>query len=372
MENDTRTGPTFWWPPVKSMKHHLKRIVGSKPLTFEQLTTVTCQIEACLNSRPIMAVTKHNEEGIFSLTSGHFLIGRAMKAYPEKQIPEDTSLLRKWNIGQSMVHHFWTRWSTEYLRSLQARTKWHKKQPNLEVGDVIIIKEDQTFACNWPLARVLQTFPGKDGLVRVALIRTSSGDFKRPVAKLALLHRPSQPSQEVPEGTLPGAVCPDTNPVQCSGAAAQPHLLSCNHHLCRSNTSNSLSNSHPLYHVHPFNITHRTCSSICPYMFIPVFFLCIAPTNPCSPFPLLPFLSSTYIYCILILVPSELRLAAILSVHPVSIEFSSGSLSSLTSPHCLFVQVFPQLGGSSSCTPEITSPCSCTLPLLFITCLSLF
>ena len=144
----------LWEAAVKSMKHHLKRIVGSKPLTFEELTTVTCQIEACLNSRPILAVTKHNEEGIFTLTSGHFLIGRAIKSYPEKHIPEDISLLKRWNLGQAMVQHFWTRWSNEYLKSLQARTKWHKKQPNLEVGDVIILKEDQTFACNWPLARM--------------------------------------------------------------------------------------------------------------------------------------------------------------------------------------------------------------------------
>ena len=160
------------------MKHHLKRIVGSKALTFEEMMTVVCQIEACLNSSSILATTQHNEEGIFTLTSGHFLIGRAIKSYPEKDIPEDISLLKRWNLGQAMVQHFWTRWSSEYLSSLQARTKCTKTQPNLEVGDVVVLREDQTFACNWPLAKVTQIFPGKDGLVRVATIRTASGDYK--------------------------------------------------------------------------------------------------------------------------------------------------------------------------------------------------
>ena len=37
-------------------------------------------------------------------------------------------------------------------------------------GDIVTIKEDRTFACNWPLARIIQTYPGKDGLVRVAQV----------------------------------------------------------------------------------------------------------------------------------------------------------------------------------------------------------
>ena len=69
-----------------------------------------------------------------------------------------------------------------------------------------MLKPEKTFKCQWPLARVTAVFPGQDGLVRVATIRTACGTYKRPVVKMALLHRPPSKTQE-PSQPLPPAVC---------------------------------------------------------------------------------------------------------------------------------------------------------------------
>ena len=72
----------LWEAAVKSTKHHLKRVVGSHPLTFEEFTTVATQIEAYLNSRPLGPLTSHSPDGMAPLTPGHFLVGRPLLSYP--------------------------------------------------------------------------------------------------------------------------------------------------------------------------------------------------------------------------------------------------------------------------------------------------
>lgn len=46
-----------WEAGVKSVKHHLKRVVGNQLLTYEAMITILTQIEAILNSRPLCALT---------------------------------------------------------------------------------------------------------------------------------------------------------------------------------------------------------------------------------------------------------------------------------------------------------------------------
>ena len=47
--------------------------------------------------------------------------------------------------------------------------------------------EDGIIPTKWPLARVIKTYPGKDGIVRVVNIKTQRGSYRRPVHKLAVL-----------------------------------------------------------------------------------------------------------------------------------------------------------------------------------------
>ena len=178
----------LWEAAVKSAKIQLKKVVGCQLLTFEELTTVLCQIEACLNSRPLVSTTTPDEDGIEYLSPGHFLIGQPIEALPDKSdTTSSISLLKRWNLCQQIIRSFWNRWSSEYLTQLQKYTKWHSCQQNIKVGDIVLLKDQQLFVNNWPLGRVITVHPGADGKVRVVTVQTASNVYKRPVHKIVLL-----------------------------------------------------------------------------------------------------------------------------------------------------------------------------------------
>ena len=132
----------LWESAVRSMKVHLKRIIGDAKLTFEELSTILAQVEACLNSRPLIPMP-NEDDGIEALTPGHFLIGRPLESLPDYPSTFQTvSILRRWNLCQTLTRHFWQRWSTDYFASLRKFTKWHDSTRNAQVGDVVLLRED--------------------------------------------------------------------------------------------------------------------------------------------------------------------------------------------------------------------------------------
>ena len=195
----------LWEAAVKSAKYHLKRIVGAQLLTFEELSTICCNVESFLNSRPLGPVTSHDIDGLCPLTPSHFLIGRAARAYPKEKIDYKPTTLQRWNICRKASQDFWDRWSREYLQQLQKATKWHKKTRNFAIGD---LTDGNEFNCQWTMAKVIQVYPGSDNLVRavdvqlekkiipksystkeqlIKKITTRTSILRRPITKLALL-----------------------------------------------------------------------------------------------------------------------------------------------------------------------------------------
>lgn len=173
---------------VKSSKSHLKRVIGDRPLTFEELTTIFVQIEAVLNSRPLCPLS-NDPNDLSVLTPGHFLIGSPLVSLPEPLPVESKHVnqLARWQLVKQMTANVWKRWSHDYLHTLQQRAKWHLTQYNVKLGDLVLIKEDGLPSLHWARGRVVKLFPGPDSIVRVVELKTAKGNFVRSLAKLVPL-----------------------------------------------------------------------------------------------------------------------------------------------------------------------------------------
>ena len=165
----------------------LKAILTDANVSDEELMTAITGAESLLNSRPLKYQTANVDDDV-PLTPNHFLHGQMGGSFAPETVDQTTFSPRKpWQRVQELVMHFWQRWLKEWLPGLNPTTKWHKEKRNSKVGDIVIVISPDNPRAHWPLAKVIQVFPGKDGKVRVAQVQTGQKLLKRPVNKLCLL-----------------------------------------------------------------------------------------------------------------------------------------------------------------------------------------
>ena len=164
-----------WECLIGMSKRLFFNIAGSRKLQEDSFSTLICQVEALLNSRPLTSVSSDIRD-VESLTPGHFLTGMTTG------LPSDTTISsndrgtgKLWNNVNSIMNEFWTRLLKEYLPTLRQRRKWHSTVDGIEVGDMVWILENNTPRCIWPVGRVQKVKKGKDNVVRSCLVKTTKG-----------------------------------------------------------------------------------------------------------------------------------------------------------------------------------------------------
>ncbi|XP_076660052.1 uncharacterized protein LOC143363338 [Halictus rubicundus] len=177
----------LWEAAVKSAKRHLRRTIGEQQLIFEELSTLLCQVEACMNSRPLSALSDDPNDPPF-LTPNHLVNASSLCVVPEPgdEITYDAGR-RRWNLISRLLEGFWQRWRTEYLSQLQTLPKWQRARENLAVGAVVLLKDDLAPPTKWPLGRVVEVHQGSDGRVRVAAVKTATRTTTRAIQRLVPL-----------------------------------------------------------------------------------------------------------------------------------------------------------------------------------------
>ena len=172
---------------VRSILSSLLRDYGHA-LNDESLRTLMTKVECIVNSRPL-TFPSGDATDLQPLTPNHILTMKSKVVMPPPGDfqKDDVYLRKRWRRVQYMANIFWTRWKREYLQTLQARTKWNQPKRNIEIGDIVLIKDENTARNYWPMARVVNVRQDSKGFVRSATLKLSFSTQERPIDKLVVL-----------------------------------------------------------------------------------------------------------------------------------------------------------------------------------------
>jgi len=127
----------LWEAAVKSAKHLFLRAVGNALLKEDEVQTILVEVEAVLNSRPLVADSSNPNDGE-AITPAHFLVGTTLAALPPGSAPphpdDDLTHLQRWQLISAIKRRFWRDWSRDYIAGLQQRVKWTKESRSPHFG----------------------------------------------------------------------------------------------------------------------------------------------------------------------------------------------------------------------------------------------
>ncbi|GFU03088.1 DUF5641 domain-containing protein [Nephila pilipes] len=95
---------------------------------------------------------------------------------------EKTNIVLRWRYIQKVRENLKQRFKREYVGFL--RSSVTKREDKINVGDIVLIGTDDKKRLHWLLGRVLELFPGKDGIIRLVKLRTEKGNVLRPIQRL--------------------------------------------------------------------------------------------------------------------------------------------------------------------------------------------
>ncbi|KAI2668878.1 Polyprotein P3 [Labeo rohita] len=149
-----------WEREIRSLKTALQVTIGAQTVTEEVLRTVFIEIEGILNSKPI-GYTSLDIADPDPVTPNILLMGQRDASLPQVVYQDPELLSRKrWRHSQVLADHFWRHFIRHYLPNLQIRQKWRTEEANLQIGDTVMIVDQQLPRALWPVGKIVQVFPG--------------------------------------------------------------------------------------------------------------------------------------------------------------------------------------------------------------------
>ncbi|KAL7877209.1 hypothetical protein SRHO_G00038520 [Serrasalmus rhombeus] len=194
----------IWERQIRTTRSVMSSVLAQAKGKLDDSSLRTFFYEAMfiVNSRPLTTNTLADPKSIEPLTPNHLLTMKPTTPLPPpgRFVQEDLYAQKRWRKVQYLSEQFWSRWRREYLTNISLRQQWHTTRRNVQVGDIVIVKDENTPRNEWPLSKVVEAQEDDDGLVRKVKIQvgqnklgpkgerlTQPSFLERPVQKLVVL-----------------------------------------------------------------------------------------------------------------------------------------------------------------------------------------
>lgn len=171
---------SFIPPGASHFGGHYERMVGVVKNAFRRLSprfkegleinqwmTLLAEAENFVNSRPLQAVSIDPRDPLPIRPCDFLLTGAYDRLAP---LTRHASILEKARLVHEAIEHFQEKFIQEIRPEMHRAAKWYggDDQP-IKVGDIVGLLETSVTG-HWPLARVVEILPGKDGVVRRVMV----------------------------------------------------------------------------------------------------------------------------------------------------------------------------------------------------------
>ncbi|XP_076765126.1 uncharacterized protein LOC143432238 [Xylocopa sonorina] len=160
----------LWEAAVKSYKRHLTRVAETELFTVEQFITLISHI---------------GNISYFPMLPRVYTNTTLKTRNPFAFLVKNRSKRRGNTFGLVDVTNIYI--TSIYINKLTSCSKWTKGSHQITERKIVLLNEENTQSMQWPLGRIIQIYPGSDGIERAITDRTASSKFDLTVKKLVPL-----------------------------------------------------------------------------------------------------------------------------------------------------------------------------------------
>ena len=142
----------------------------------EEFKTAFSVVEGLLNSRPLTTVSSDPNDPIV-LTPAHLIVREAYSRVCP--IPKSWTLKQRYFYIQDLVAQMWSRFLKEYIPLKNKYEKNVKLTEEVQVGDVVVLRNDLDRNIAWPIAVVKEVHKSHDGIIRKATLNFNGKEYLR-------------------------------------------------------------------------------------------------------------------------------------------------------------------------------------------------